>query len=226
MTCCVLLLTLLAAPPASIAGFIERQANQELGDPVQVVKVRNVRLPARLAGRLDGRNLSVEFVSGEDFSGRSSVRVIAGKRTFWASVEFVRMVRSCVAARNLRRGERIGAADVTMRLVAVGELGKGHALGTADVVGMILRRPVKQGQPLRPQWLERPIVVRRGQNVLLQARASGAVVQVVAKALASGRVGDWIPVKNLASGKRVAGRVEQDGLVVVDLSAQRHGGEP
>jgi flagella basal body P-ring formation protein FlgA len=54
---------------------------------------------------------------------------------------------------------------------------------------------------LLPGLLDRPPLVRRGQEVMLEARAAGLTVRMAGVARRDGRLGETIPVENISSGE-------------------------
>ncbi|RLB59522.1 MAG: flagella basal body P-ring formation protein FlgA [Deltaproteobacteria bacterium] len=217
---------LLAAPLPSLSGLIERQANRQLGVSGQVVRVKRVFWPSGRPWSCDPRRVKIFFTPREDFSGRSSVRVHQGHRQRWLTVEFERLVRTAVASRRLQRGAVLGPGDVELRRVPLARLGGREPLQPQQLWGRRLRRSLSSGAVLRPDCLERPLLVRRGDRVRLRVRMTGLLVEVAAEALASGRAGDRIPVKNLESGKRVQGRLQEGPVVTVELPSREAGGGP
>lgn len=222
LTAAIMAMATVAAPPDLVAA-IEHRANQQLAAPGQQVKVQRAWWPSGRGARVKAQAVEIEFNAGEDFSGRSSVRLRQDGRRYWLRVTFVRLVETPVAARPLPSGHLLQEADVTRSRVPLAELAGHRPLRPEQVLGRKLRRRLKAGQPLRDDWLERPLLVRRGDRLLLRARARGVVVEVAARALASARVGDRLPVENLQSGKRVVGRLQAGPVVVVELDRARAG---
>ena len=89
--------------------------------------------------------------------------------------------------------------------------------GVQDPVGRVLRTSGSRGQLLRASMLHPDHVVQSGERVTLTVRRDALAIRVQGKALASGAIGDRIPVRNLSSGNAVEGIVRGAGLIEVLL---------
>ncbi|MFQ5635108.1 MAG: flagellar basal body P-ring formation chaperone FlgA, partial [Gammaproteobacteria bacterium] len=65
------------------------------------------------------------------------------------------------------------------------------------------RRDVRAGKPVTPGMLETPALVKRGQQVTLEARSGGMVVRMAGVAKADGIKGEVIAVENSNSQRVV-----------------------
>ena len=108
-------------------------------------------------------------------------------------------------------GHRLVADDLRRELREVHTLAELTA--AADPVGLPLRRSLRAGDPLRPADIERPLLVKRGDAVELVAAADGVAVSVAAVALAPGRLGEVVSVRNPRTQRVVKGRVAAPGVV-------------
>ncbi len=81
--------------------------------------------------------------------------------------------------------------------------------------GARAKRPIGQGQPVYADDLEALPVVVKGSTVQLFYEGSNVRLVIDAQALADGRYGDVIPVRNLQSGAQVQATVTGDATVVV-----------
>ena len=84
-------------------------------------------------------------------------------------------------------------------------------------VGRRLRRGVDEGAALTPALLDAAILVRRGQQVIIEAQGSGLAITMAGVARADGALGQTIPVENLSSGRRLDGIVRSAKSVEVLL---------
>jgi flagella basal body P-ring formation protein FlgA len=172
-------------------------------------------LPAETAS-LEAR----EIVSGR-LPGRAEIRLVAkdaqgeplgylnAKVDAWASAE-VLMLR-----RPVKQGEPILPEDLT---VARARLQPGAAFLPARpeaVAGCQATRAISAMAPLAEGDLEIPLAVRRGEPVSVETNAGCFRVRSVAKALANGRLGEFIVAENPETRKRYAVRVIGPGLVAI-----------
>lgn len=175
-------------------------------------------------GHLDARlqlsqclqNLELELNDASNSGGNISVHTRCRSEQPWsiyvpAQVDLYRPV--VVAARNLSRGTRLSANDVTVVLRNTSRLRQGFVDAEEAVVGMELRRPLKRDEPFRAGLLVEPLAVNRGDEVRLEAEIGGITVSTRGTAMSSGRVGQQIRVKNNNSERVVAGRIIAPGHV-------------
>jgi len=83
----------------------------------------------------------------------------------------------------------------------------------ANVVGQSSRRSLRAGDVLRVGSLAAPVVVKRGDGVVMVARQDGIEVSMAGEALDAGARGAVVRVKNSASGQVVRMRVVGAGAV-------------
>ncbi|PRP69872.1 flagella basal body P-ring formation protein FlgA [Chromobacterium amazonense] len=120
--------------------------------------------------------------------------------------------RVAVAARDLRAGEMLQAEDIAWEERPIAD--PADLFGpAAPPQGLQVRSTLSAGQPLRRRQLQAPQLVKRGAGLRIVARQDGIEVTVAGEALANGRQGEIIPVRNLSSGKTIRARVSADGEV-------------
>ena len=85
----------------------------------------------------------------------------------------------------------------------------------ARVIGLETRVNLYPNRPIRAQDVGAPRVVKRNQIVTLVYAQAGLNIQIDARALAAGGIGDRLRVMNLASKTVVWGIVEAPGRVRV-----------
>ena len=82
-----------------------------------------------------------------------------------------------------------------------------------DAVGQTSRRSLRAGDVLRNSSLTAPVLVKRGDAVVMIARIEGIEVSMAGEALDAGAKGATIRVKNSASGQTLRMRVTAPGTV-------------
>lgn len=122
-----------------------------------------------------------------------------------------------VTAKAVARGKVLTADDVILTERDTATLNYGYITALDAVVGRTVRRPMNAGLPLTPGTLEADLLVRRGQQVTLQARSSAFAVQSGGVAQSDGALGQIIRIRNSTSGKTVQGIVRSAKLVEVLL---------
>lgn len=121
-----------------------------------------------------------------------------------------------VATRQLAAGQILTAQDVAIGRRRMTDLSYGYLKHPEAAIGSSLRRPVAEGGVILPALLAQPMLIRRGQQVVIEAANGLIQVNGAGEALTDGRVGERLKVRNLASGRIVEGRVQTDGRVRVE----------
>lgn len=82
-----------------------------------------------------------------------------------------------------------------------------------DAVGQTSRRSLRAGEVLRAGQMAAPVLVKRGEAVVMQAKIDGIEVSMAGEALDAGSRGAVVRVRNAASGQVVRMRVAGAGTV-------------
>lgn len=83
----------------------------------------------------------------------------------------------------------------------------------ADALGQTSRRSLRAGEVLRTGQLAAPVLVKRGEAVVMLAKIDGIEVSTAGEALDAGSRGAVVRVRNAASGQVVRMRVASAGTV-------------
>jgi len=179
-------------------------------------------------GRLDPRHklrrcgLPLEtHLTGNNFRGSSmTVAVRCTKPSPWllyvpGKVAIFKPIY--VARQTMTRGHRITEDDLHITRRDVTQLQYGYIDRKRDVIGKITKRVVFANTVLKTQMLGLPLLVRRGQTVILMAESNGIQVRMSGKALGSGAIGHPIRVRNLSSRRIVEGIVVSTGVVKINF---------
>lgn len=122
-----------------------------------------------------------------------------------------------VASRALARDTVLASGDVRLAAAAPGSVPAGALHDPALAVGRRLRRPLDEGQALTASTLMAPTLVRRGQQVSVEAQVGGLQVRMAGVARGDGALGDIIEVQNGTSGRVVQAVVRSEKSVEVLL---------
>ena len=120
-----------------------------------------------------------------------------------------------IAAQTLSARRVINASGVRRETVNLARVNPRN-IGIFPIVGMLASRRLTAGSVLSRKDVTAPPVVRRGQRIRIELRASSVSVSTAGEALADGAVGQMVAVRNLSSGRRLQGRVRAPGLVEVN----------
>jgi flagella basal body P-ring formation protein FlgA len=146
------------------------------------------------------------------------IRVLRGEVELARSLVTLRIVRhrmQPVAARAIRRGEIIGAADLRAERVQVTRT-SGIAGSDDGFIGREARVDLAEGTPLAPSLVVVRPDIRVGQAVQLLVSTERFHLTAPGEALGDGRIGEVIPVRRNADGKTVRGTVVAAGQVRLD----------
>ncbi|MEO8224835.1 MAG: flagellar basal body P-ring formation chaperone FlgA [Gammaproteobacteria bacterium] len=122
-----------------------------------------------------------------------------------------------VASRALARDTVLAPDDVRLANSTPGSVSPGALHEPALAIGRRLRRPAEEGEALVASLLVAPTLVRRGQDVSVEAQAGGLKVRMAGVAKGDGALGDIIDVENGASGRIIQAVVRSAKSVEVLL---------
>lgn len=125
-----------------------------------------------------------------------------------------------MAKNTLERGHVLGPSDITLKKFNISNLRSGYVTHPDEVVGLTLKRRVRELQPLSMSQLDSPLMVERGQRVLMIADQDGVEARTMGIATKKGRKGEMIKVKNESSQREVTAIVSDMGVVRTRLSAK------
>lgn len=122
-----------------------------------------------------------------------------------------------VAIRPLASGAVVAAEDVELSPIDVGQLAGTYLTTLDDAIGMGVKRPITQGRPIFSQQLEPPLLIRRGEAVVISAEAGALAVKMAGTAMTDGHRGEQIRVKNQTTSRIIDARVTAPGQVAVAM---------
>jgi len=160
------------------------------------------------------------FRSGEGI-WRGYVQYGSNRRfAVWARVRILVRQQRVVAIAGLPAGKPIRSEQVAMEEVDAFPFGPQPAASLDDVVGQVARRSIAAGAPIFPGQLQASPEIHTGDQVAVEVSSGQARLSFEGRAAAVGRRGDWIPVRNPATGKTLRARVESAGKVTMGAAPQ------
>lgn len=208
-------------PPESITA----EANAELrriagGADVELEPsqpVGTVHVPAGATGwtlraRLDDDALRTGIVS-------VPVRVLVDGevyRTVWTRWNVSVYETRTVLGRRVSAGQQLVPGDFREERVEIARPGASNPLGRRLVVGAVAARDLSPSTLVSELDVHRPVAVRRGDTIQLQARSGHVVARVPATARQDASLGDRLVVVT-SSGREMTAVVLSPDLVEVDL---------
>jgi flagella basal body P-ring formation protein FlgA len=208
------------APPASERQRLLEDLRAELARRLDALAAEGGSLwrlaPGELALPAAWRRaevLALGSVRPEGGEVEASLRGSADGRTEEASlvVSVLRVRRVAVAARGLRANQILTSEDVALRELPATQIPLGAMDRVDACVGSLLLRPVAAEGILLASALVAPRLVSRGSLCVLSERAGKVRVRCQGKALADGRLDEWVPFEIVDSRKTVRARVRAVG---------------
>jgi flagella basal body P-ring formation protein FlgA len=206
---------------------VREATHDEVAASVKAALVRVEPTLAKASFRLDplAKPLTVESL-GEASLNVEVTRFDAGLERFEARVatplapEPLRVsgaiqarAQVVVLTRNIPRGEPVRAADLRVETRKNHGVTTGYISDAAIADGLVARRALSAGQPIRPEDLVRPEIIEKNQMVTIIFEADGIMLALRGKALAGGIEGATIPVQNLQSKRTLEAIVAGPGRV-------------
>jgi flagellar basal body P-ring formation protein FlgA len=140
--------------------------------------------------------------------------------TLYVPIELHDWGRVVVAATNLAPDATLTAADLMIARVDLMASGAAYLTDPAAAEGKVLRANVRAGAPIPAALLEQPVIVHRGQSVVLTLTDGAITIRTSVVALQDGRAGQSILVQNPESRKNVWATVSSAGGVELNFGQQ------
>jgi flagellar basal body P-ring formation protein FlgA len=148
--------------------------------------------------------------------GNVNVKVACEGAVHWsilAPAQAIIYRSMAVASRNLERGNVINAGDITEQIVNVSQYRQGYSGESEEIIGKVLKYPVNKGDAFRSSVLDSPLLIKRGDQVSVEANAGSITVISAATAISDGKLGQQIRVKNNQSARILTAKVIAAGKV-------------
>jgi flagella basal body P-ring formation protein FlgA len=129
----------------------------------------------------------------------------------WARIRAHIPATRVVAAEGLPGSKPIAPGQVRLETIDVFPLPELAAAAPAEFIGKIPRRAIRAGQVLTPDLVAAAPEVERGSSVQVTARSGAALLRFPAVAIAGGRRGETILLRNPANGSRFRAEITSKG---------------
>lgn len=191
------------ADPANIAIILDTPLQAIHVDPSETGPLMPLRINLERGGRFD-----IAFKTDDD----KPTRITGAASEAYDAL---------VATRTLNRGDILRDSDVTIEKRSKTEI-QGEAMrDPAAAIGMAIQQALRPGQPIRSGDLAKPLLVKRGEPVVLHYQVPGINLTVRGKAEDGGAIGDIVNITNVQSKRTVQGVVSGHGQVTVTSLAPR-----
>lgn len=120
-----------------------------------------------------------------------------------------------IAARNISRQQTLSDADLQLQTIPLETATHGFSVQGESLVNYRAVRPIAVGQVLDKNNLRPPLLVRKGEQVVIRAEQAGFAASMSGIALQDGVQGQMITVRNSTSQKEIQAEVSQRAEVSV-----------
>ncbi len=201
---------------AAARAFVVQQIEQAF--PVHTIEVK--KLDSRL--KLAACDVPLEgfLPPGGRLPGTTTVGVRCSGAKPWTIYipAIVKVIRQVVVTKHpVLRGTPIGKTDVTLEEREISGNIDAYIFDTSNVLGKIAKRPMSAATALTTDMLDAPLLVRRGQQIIILAEDSGIEVRMPGTALMDGTEGQWVRVQSAHSKRTVEGLVIEPGIIKVNM---------
>ena len=207
--------------PNAIRAAVQAAADRQLTpgkDQTLQVEIGDVDPRIHLAS-CPALDVALPDVVGSFLSARVSCH--APFWTLYIPIHVHAWAPAVVAATNLAPGTKLTAADLTVARLDVLATNGAYLTDPGQAEGMVLRANIRAGAPILKPLLDQPIVVHRGDTVVLALFDGGITIRTSVVAMEDGRVGDRITVENSDSKKTVRATVADSGAVELHFDQLR-----
>ncbi|MBI5410641.1 MAG: flagellar basal body P-ring formation protein FlgA [Nitrospirae bacterium] len=201
----------------TLQRYVEKQVEGKVGE----VQVRLLNLPDPVtvpAGLL--LEVRVADRGLEEGLGRRIFQIALAVdgtqvQTLRVMAEVSATAEVVTASRYIKPEETIQAEDLAMATVQLPALVHDFVTSLDLVVGKRAVRPLRAGTPVRLSAISAPFVIKRGDQVTIEVKRGGLLIQASGTTKTNGQIGQSITVTNLDSGKEIRGQVVGPGVVRV-----------
>ena len=191
---------------------------EDYGDTVRIEYSVN-SLDSRLAMKDCPDELKTELKSRNNI-GRVNIRISCNEQNPWSlyvpvDVDLFRPIVTTISP--IGKGEVLSRYELEMREMDISQLNGAYYTDMDEVLGMQAKRPIRADKPVIANYLEPPLLIKKGEQVQMTARSGGLVVKIAGVALMDGHKGQQISVRNNQSKRVVEARVSGPGQVAIAL---------
>jgi flagella basal body P-ring formation protein FlgA len=191
-------------------------------DPARMLAAMQRSLPtARIeileASRQPAPEGEFEFPASGLHSGLWTGSVSYGRShrfSIWARVKVAITSVRVVAVRELKVGQPVEPDQLRVESQDTAPSNAPFVEAIADAAGRVPRRTIPAGTSIRPEWLEAPREIHRGDTVQVEVIQGAAHLLLEGIAQTAGAIGDTILIENPTSKRRFPARVAAKGRVL------------
>ncbi|MDB6061248.1 MAG: flagella basal body P-ring formation protein FlgA [Verrucomicrobiaceae bacterium] len=200
----------------AVNQFMRSYANKlakQLGPETRVEYTVSV-LEAGAGDAICATPLKLNPKDAGQLSSRLNVQVSCGDAwSVYVPVDLAVFRPVVVAIKPIGPGSTIDSDDVQLAETDITQLFGQYLTDLDEAVNMSVKRSIPQGAAVISQQLVPPLMIRRGDVVVINAATSVIAVKMSGTALTDGRRGEQIRIKNQGSARVIEARVTGPGQV-------------
>lgn len=207
-------------PPESIAAAAEDFLRSYTFDSLYPVEFSINRLSSRLALEACKSPLEIEFSPHSKQFGKTHLRVSCPSGKRWRinlGVELTVYQDVVTMKHSLNRGVVVSKEDLLLVKTPRSKIYTDFYSQLEEVSGLVTTTPIRAGQTVARRLVAAANLVKKGQSVIVVARASGINITTKGKALNNAQRGQTVRVQNKDSGRVVEGIAVDMGKVEIPL---------
>lgn len=160
----------------------------------------------------------VTELKSQNTVGRINIKVSCPAQKLWSlyipvDIDLYKPVVTAVIP--IAKGTQLTSELLEMQEMNISKLTGTYFVDLNHVVGMQAKRPLRPNIPIIATHLQQPLLIKRGDAVVITARSGNLVVKIPGIALADGHKGQQISVRNSQSKRVVEGKVSALGQVMI-----------
>ncbi|RAP36386.1 flagella basal body P-ring formation protein FlgA [Legionella quinlivanii] len=127
--------------------------------------------------------------------------------TIYVPVRITILKEVLVSSHSLAKGDIITDRDIYLQKQNVSFVSQDYIDNSDQALGLAVKKNIKEGQLITHSLLQKPWLVRKGEQILIQAINGNIKITMAAIALADGALNETIKVRNLTSKRVVDAQV-------------------
>ncbi len=200
-----------------LTGYIAELAKQ-YGNTTRIEHKIN-KLDPRLSMADCPQPLTTELKSLNSV-GKINILVSCQKTAMWTlyvpvEINVYKPVVSLIMP--VAKGTQLSASHLQLRDMDISKLNGTYFTAIDQVTGMQTKRPLRADNPIISSQLQPPIMIKRGDAVLVTANTGSLMVKMPGIALTDGHQGQQISIRNRQSKRVLEARVIAPGQVAVAM---------
>lgn len=122
-----------------------------------------------------------------------------------------------ISHRPIAKGTPIKSSDIVLARRNITALNDNYLTDISNIEGHIAKRSIRKNEVIKPFYLLKSKLIKRGEQVSIIAETSGISVRMKGKAMNDASIGDRVKVKNNNSNRIIEGIAIKHGVVKINM---------